>query len=75
LRDLGFKSIKVASYDCGSFPLLRELKESFDEIIVYNFQPHSYNDVVIDTGLIEGSMTLSEAILPGDSTEEVLFSM
>tara|TARA_B100000989_G_C19497504_1_gene452736 strand:- start:199 stop:1167 length:969 start_codon:yes stop_codon:yes gene_type:complete len=30
----GFKSIKVASYDCASFPLIRELKEVFDEIIV-----------------------------------------
>jgi sialic acid synthase SpsE len=34
LRDIGFKSIKVASYDCGSYPMLRELQSSFDEIIV-----------------------------------------
>jgi N,N'-diacetyllegionaminate synthase len=34
LSDLGFRSIKVASYDCSSFPLLRDLVGKFDEIIV-----------------------------------------
>jgi len=34
LSELGFKSIKVASYDCSSFPMLRELKHKFDEIVV-----------------------------------------
>ena len=34
LRQLGFKSIKVASYDCASFPMLRELARAFDELIV-----------------------------------------
>ena len=34
LSELGFNSIKVASYDCASFPLLRELKSKFKEIIV-----------------------------------------
>ena len=34
LAEVGFKSIKVASYDCASFPLLRELAEKFDEIVV-----------------------------------------
>ena len=34
LADLGFNSIKVASYDCSSFPLLKELVGNFDEIIV-----------------------------------------
>lgn len=34
LSDLGFKSIKVASYDCSSFQMLRELKAKFNEIIV-----------------------------------------
>lgn len=32
--DLGFPEIKVASYDCASFPLLRELAKSFDHIYV-----------------------------------------
>jgi len=34
IRETGFKSIKVASYDCASFPMLKELKNFFDEIIV-----------------------------------------
>ena len=31
-------------------------------------------EVVIDTDFIDGSMTLSEAVLPGESADEVLFS-
>jgi len=34
LASLGFKSIKVASYDCASFPLLNELADKFEEIVV-----------------------------------------
>ena len=34
LYDIGFRAIKVASYDCGSFPLLKELSNKFDEIIL-----------------------------------------
>jgi N,N'-diacetyllegionaminate synthase len=34
LSELGFKSIKVASYDCASFPMLRELNDKYEEIIV-----------------------------------------
>ena len=34
LAEAGFKSIKVASYDCASFPLIKELTKKFDEIIV-----------------------------------------
>lgn len=34
LKDIGFKRIKVASYDCASFPLLRELADTFEEVIV-----------------------------------------
>jgi len=30
----GFTEIKVASYDCGSLPLLKDLKSSFERIIV-----------------------------------------
>ncbi len=29
IASLGMKSVKVASYDCGSFPLIRELKDKF----------------------------------------------
>ncbi len=34
LADMGFKSIKIASYDCSSFPLLRDVANCFDEIVV-----------------------------------------
>lgn len=34
LAQAGFPIIKVASYDCASFPLLRELTSHFEEIIV-----------------------------------------
>lgn len=34
LREIGYKKIKVASYDCGSFQMLREMNELFDKIYV-----------------------------------------
>ncbi|MDC3036414.1 N-acetylneuraminate synthase family protein [Candidatus Pelagibacter sp.] len=34
IYNLGFKIIKVASYDCASYQLLRELKKKFKKIIV-----------------------------------------
>ena len=33
LAELGFDSIKVASYDCASFPMLGEMSKKFDEIL------------------------------------------
>jgi N,N'-diacetyllegionaminate synthase len=34
IRDLGWKSIKVASYDCGSTQLIEALADNFKELIV-----------------------------------------
>lgn len=34
LKNMGWKSIKVASYDCGSLPLVDVLSDSFDELII-----------------------------------------
>lgn len=34
LSEVGFRSIKVASYDCASFPMLSDLSLLFDDIIV-----------------------------------------
>jgi sialic acid synthase SpsE len=34
IYNLGFKSVKVASYDCSSFQLLRELSKKFNELII-----------------------------------------
>ena len=34
IKKLGFNTIKIASYDCSSFQLLREIKNNFKNIIV-----------------------------------------
>jgi sialic acid synthase SpsE len=34
LKDLGWQSIKVASYDCGSLPMIRVLADNFNELII-----------------------------------------
>jgi N,N'-diacetyllegionaminate synthase len=34
VRKAGFTAVKVASYDCASFPLLRALRDSFDFLVV-----------------------------------------
>ncbi len=34
IKNLGFKNIKIASYDCSSFQFLREIKKNFNQIIV-----------------------------------------
>lgn len=34
IRDLGYEAIKVASYDCASYPLLRELKKYWNTMFV-----------------------------------------
>lgn len=34
VADQGFGEVKVASYDCASFPLLRELADRFDRMVV-----------------------------------------
>jgi N,N'-diacetyllegionaminate synthase len=34
IRDLGWRVIKVASYDCGSTPLIEALADNFQELIV-----------------------------------------
>lgn len=34
VKDLGYEAIKVASYDCASFPLLREIKNYWKKIYI-----------------------------------------
>ncbi len=34
IKELGFKNIKIASYDCASYPLLRDIKCEFDRIFI-----------------------------------------
>ncbi|QNJ07689.1 N/N'-diacetyllegionaminate synthase [Synechococcus sp. Minos11] len=41
LLDQGFRVVKVASYDCASYSLLRELAKSFDELYISTGATHS----------------------------------
>jgi len=50
LADLGFDSIKVASYDCASFAMLRDIAENFNEIVVSTGA--TYNDEVSHTAKV-----------------------
>jgi N,N'-diacetyllegionaminate synthase len=34
LRDLGWSSVKVASYDCGSLEMIKVLAQNFDELVI-----------------------------------------
>jgi sialic acid synthase SpsE len=34
IKELGLTEIKVASYDCGSLPMIKELAKHFDELII-----------------------------------------
>tara|TARA_B100001248_G_scaffold226761_1_gene184884 strand:+ start:501 stop:1436 length:936 start_codon:yes stop_codon:yes gene_type:complete len=34
IKEVGFNDIKIASYDCGSFPLLELIKNEFDKIFI-----------------------------------------
>lgn len=47
IRDLGWRSVKVASYDCGSIPLIEALADNFDELIVSTGA--SYDEEIEDT--------------------------
>lgn len=34
IRELGFRAIKIASYDCGSLPLIKAVAGVFDELVI-----------------------------------------
>ncbi len=34
IKDLGYDAIKIASYDCASYPLLREVKQNWKTVVV-----------------------------------------
>lgn len=53
IRQAGFSQIKVASYDCASYTLLRELKGEFDRLVVSTGA--SYDDeIVTAVGILDG---------------------
>lgn len=50
VHELGFKEVKVASYDCASFPMIRELKETFRHL--YISTGATYDDEIEKTAKI-----------------------
>jgi N,N'-diacetyllegionaminate synthase len=50
LRQIGMKSIKVASYDCGSLPLIDALAREFEEVIVSTGA--TYDEEIIGTNAL-----------------------
>ena len=53
IKDLGFEAIKVASYDCSSYPLLREAKKYWSQIFVstgatYDFEIEEAANILKD---------------------------
>ena len=51
LKDMGFEAIKIASYDCASYPLLREIKKYWSNIFVstgatYDYEIHEAAEVL-----------------------------
>lgn len=47
IRDLGWRAVKVASYDCASLPLIDSLSATFDDIIVSTGA--SYDEEIVAT--------------------------
>ncbi len=56
IKTLGFEAIKVASYDCGSFPFIRRLVGKFRTVIVSTGA--SYDDEIIKTANILANSNL-----------------
>lgn len=42
LKDFGWQSIKVASYDCSSLPMIRVLADNFNELIISTGATYDY---------------------------------
>ena len=57
IKDLGFETLKVASYDCASFQMLRELKDNFKEIIISTGA--TYDEEIIKASKILGNFNFS----------------
>ena len=57
IKHLGFETLKVASYDCASFQMLRELKDNFKEIIISTGA--TYDEEIIKASKILGNFNFS----------------
>lgn len=40
VKDLGFEAVKIASYDCASFPLLRDVRKWWSQVVVSTGATH-----------------------------------
>lgn len=57
VKDLGFEAVKIASYDCASFPLLREIKNYWKKIFVstgstYNSEVSTAAEILDDVNAV-----------------------
>tara|TARA_Y100000310_G_scaffold326521_1_gene391516 strand:+ start:5299 stop:6267 length:969 start_codon:yes stop_codon:yes gene_type:complete len=50
LSNLGMKAVKVASYDCGAHPLIKDLKDNFEHLVISTGA--SYNQEIEKTAEI-----------------------
>jgi N,N'-diacetyllegionaminate synthase len=62
LASLGWEAIKVASYDCGSLPMLRELKAAFKHIFVSTGASFDEEIEAAASALTGGSFSLLHAV-------------
>ena len=54
LKDMGYEAIKIASYDCASYPLLREVKKHWSTIFVSTGATFDY-EIHEAAKILEGS--------------------
>ncbi|MBM3898194.1 MAG: general stress protein [Thaumarchaeota archaeon] len=53
VQELGFKEVKVASYDCASFPMIHELKERFKHLYISTGATYD-NEIEKTTRILSG---------------------
>lgn len=54
IKDMGYAAIKIASYDCASFPLLRDVKKHWNRIFVSTGATFD-EEIQEAAGILEGS--------------------
>lgn len=54
IKDVGFEEIKVASYDCASPPLLREVKDAFGTIFLSTGATYDH-EIELASNILEGA--------------------
>jgi N,N'-diacetyllegionaminate synthase len=54
VKDMGYAAMKIASYDCASYPLLKDVKEHWDKIFVSTGSTYDH-EIQQATKILEGS--------------------